>query len=82
MIFNKLKLNRYVKYFVFIGLTFFQLYGGTLLISYLYSPEKLAYYLKASGLKSLPTTYICMVLTDIMISSLAAININKNKKAA
>lgn len=61
-------------------ITFFQLYGGTLLISYLYSPEKLAYYLKASGLKSLPTTYICMVLTDIMISSLAAININKNKE--
>ncbi|MCU4550036.1 oligosaccharide flippase family protein [Acinetobacter pittii] len=64
-------LNNYV--------TFFQLYSGTLLISYLYSPEQLAYYLKASGLKSLPTTYICMVLTDIMISSLAAININKNK---
>ena len=61
-------------------ITFFQLYGGTLLISYFYSPEKLAYYLKASGLKSLPTTYICMVLTDIMISSLAAININKNKE--
>lgn len=61
-------------------ITFFQLYGGTLLISYLYSPEKLAYYLKASGLKSLPTTYICMVLTDIMISSLAAINVNKNKE--
>jgi len=61
-------------------ITFFQFYGGTLLISYLYSPEKLAYYLKASGLKSLPTTYICMVLTDIMISSLAAININKNKE--
>lgn len=61
-------------------ITFFQLYGGTLLISYLYSPEKLAYYLKASGLKSLPTTYICMVLTDIMISSLSAININKNKE--
>lgn len=61
-------------------ITFFQLYGGTLLISYLYSPEKLAFYLKASGLKSLPTTYICMVLTDIMISSLAAININKNKE--
>ncbi|MEG2445460.1 MAG: oligosaccharide flippase family protein, partial [Acinetobacter sp.] len=65
-------LNNYV--------TFFQLYSGTLLISYLYSPEKLAFYLKASGLKSLPTTYICMVLTDIMISSLAAININKNKE--
>ena len=61
-------------------ITFFQLYGGTLLISYLYSPEQLAYYLKASGLKSLPTTYICVVLTDIMISSLAAININKNKE--
>lgn len=61
-------------------ITFFQLYGGTLLISYFYSPEKLAYYLKASGLKSLPTAYICMVLTDIMISSLAAININKNKE--
>lgn len=61
-------------------ITFFQLYGGTLLISYLYSPEQLAYYLKASGLKSLPTTYICMVLTDIMISSLAAISINKNKE--
>ena len=61
-------------------ITFFQLYGGTILISYLYSPEKLAYYLKASGLKSLPTTYICMVLTDIMISSLATININKNRE--
>lgn len=61
-------------------ITFFQLYGGTLLISYFYSPEKLAYYLKASGLKSLPTTYICMILTDIMISSLAATNINRNKE--
>lgn len=61
-------------------ITFFQLYSGTLLISYFFSPEKLAYYLKASGLKSLPTTYICMVLTDIMISSLSAVNINKNKE--
>lgn len=60
-------------------ITFFQLYGGTLLISCFFSPEKLAYYLKASGLKSLPTAYICMVLTDIMISSLAAINKNKEE---
>jgi O-antigen/teichoic acid export membrane protein len=51
---------------------YFQLYLGTILIGHLFGSAALGFYLKATGLKGLPTTYAAMVVTDVMVASLAA----------
>gem|GEM_PF-1282165 len=51
---------------------YFQLYLGTILIGHLFGSASLGFYLKATGLKGLPTTYAAMVVTDVMVTSLAA----------
>lgn len=52
---------------------YFQLYLGTILIGHLFGSAALGFYLKATGLKSLPTAYAAMVVTDVMVASLATL---------
>lgn len=50
---------------------YIQLYIATILIGHIFGSESLGYYLKATALKALPTMYAAMVVTDVMVSSLA-----------
>ncbi|MBH1971471.1 lipopolysaccharide biosynthesis protein [Moraxellaceae bacterium AER2_44_116] len=58
---------------------YFQLYLGTILIGHLFGSAALGFYLKAAGLKALPTTYAAMVVTDVMVASLAAFHENHER---
>ncbi len=58
---------------------YFQLYLGTILIGHLFGSAALGFYLKATGLKGLPTTYAAMVVTDVMVASLAAFQSDRER---
>jgi O-antigen/teichoic acid export membrane protein len=62
--------------------TYFQLYFGSIMIGYAFGNAPLGHYLKAYGLKSLPTAYAAMVVTDVMISALAALQNNPERMGA
>lgn len=56
---------------------YFQLYLVTIMAGYLFGATSLGYYLKATGLKALPTMYAAMVVTDVMVSALSALQANE-----
>lgn len=60
-----LAINNYV--------TFFQLYLSSILIGRIFGSEALGYYIKANALKGLPTMYATMIVTDVMVASLSAL---------
>jgi O-antigen/teichoic acid export membrane protein len=62
--------------------TYFQLYFGSIMIGHVFGNASLGYYLKAYGLKSLPTAYAAMVVTDVMVAALAALQKNPEKMGA
>jgi O-antigen/teichoic acid export membrane protein len=61
---------------------YFQLYMGSIVIGHTFGNAQLGHYLRAYGLKSLPTAYAAMVVTDVMISALAALQNNPEKMGA
>lgn len=54
-------------------ITFFQLYLGGILVGHVFGAGPLGNYQRAYNAKSLPTAYATMVVTDVMVSSLAAV---------
>lgn len=60
-----LALSNYVCYF--------QLYLGSILVGRFFGVSSLGNYQRAYGVKSMPTAYATMVVTDVMVSSLAAL---------
>lgn len=61
---------------------YIQLYIATILIGHVFGSESLGYYLKATALKALPTMYAAMVVTDVMVSSLAVFQGDPNRMGA
>lgn len=62
---------------------YFQLYLGGILVGRYFGSYVLGNYQKAYGVKSMPTAYATMVVTDVMVSSLAALsNDQKRMRAA
>lgn len=58
---------------------YLQLYLSSILMGRVFGAASLGNYSKAVGLKSLPTMYATMVVTDVMVASLAALQMNKEK---
>lgn len=61
--------------------TYFQLYLGGILIAKFFGSLAMGNYQRAYGVKSMPTQYASMVVTDVMVSSLAALK-NEPEKLA
>lgn len=61
---------------------YFQLYLGSILMGYAFGDVVLGNYMKAFGLKTLPTMYATMVVTDVMVASLAALQMDKERMGA
>lgn len=61
---------------------YFQLYLGSILMGRFFGTENLGFYMKAFGLKTLPTMYATMVVTDVMVASLAAMQYDKERMGA
>lgn len=61
---------------------YIQLYIATILIGHVFGSESLGYYLKATALKALPTMYAAMVVTDVMVSSLAVFQSDPDRMGA
>lgn len=53
---------------------YFQLYLGGIIVGKIFGGTTLGNYQKAYGVKSMPTAYATMVITDVMVSSLAALS--------
>ena len=58
---------------------YFQLYLGGILVGRFFGGALLGNYQKAYGVKSMPTAYGTMVITDVMVSSLAALHSDKER---
>lgn len=61
---------------------YFQLYLGGILAGRIFGAVALGNYQRAYGVKSMPTQYASMVVTDVMVSSLAALKNEPEKLAA
>lgn len=61
---------------------YFQLYLGGILVGRYFGGAILGNYQKAYGVKSMPTAYATMVVTDVMVSSLAALNNDRERMGA
>lgn len=79
-VFPLLKLGGYLAVSNYI--CFFQLYLGSILIGKAFGSQALGNYMKAFGLKTLPTMYATMVVTDVMVASLAALQMDKERVGA
>ncbi len=66
-----LALSNYVGYF--------QLYLGGIIVGHYFGGALLGNYQRAYGVKSMPTTYGTMLVTDVMVSSLAALYSDKQR---
>lgn len=58
---------------------YFQLYLGGILVGRFFGVAPLGNYQKAYSVKSMPTAYGAMVVTDVMVSSLAALSSDKKR---
>ncbi len=61
---------------------YFQLYLGGILVGRYFGGAVLGNYQKAYGVKSMPTAYATMVVTDVMVSSLAALSNDRERMGA
>lgn len=61
---------------------YFQLYLGSILMGRLFGASDLGFYSKASAVKSMPTQYATMVVTDVMVASLSALKDDPARMAA
>lgn len=61
---------------------YFQLYLGSILIGWAFGSAALGNYMKAFGLKTMPTMYATMVVTDVMVASLAALQTDRERMGA
>lgn len=61
---------------------YFQLYLGGILVGRFFGGAVLGNYQKAYGVKSMPTAYATMVVTDVMVSSLAALSSDRDRMGA
>lgn len=59
-----------------------QLYLGALVVGRVFSMADLGLYARANALKALPTQYAAMVVTDVMVASLAALKSDPDRMAA
>lgn len=60
---------------------YFQLYLGGILVAKCFGSLAMGNYQRAYGVKSMPTQYASMVVTDVMVSSLAALRNEPDKLA-
>lgn len=61
---------------------YFQLYLGSILVGRVFGSVVLGNYMKAFGMKEMPTMFATMVVTDIMVASLAALQMDKARMGA
>jgi O-antigen/teichoic acid export membrane protein len=61
---------------------YFQLYLGSILVGRVFGSVILGNYMKAFGMKTMPTEYATMVVTDVMVASLAAYQMDKARMGA
>ena len=61
---------------------YFQLYLGGILVGRYFGGAILGNYQKAYGVKSMPTAYATMVVTDVMVSSLSALSTDRDRMGA
>lgn len=61
---------------------YFQLYLGGILAARCFGSLAMGNYQRANGVKSMPTQYASMVVTDVMVSSLAALKTDPEKLAS
>jgi len=61
---------------------FFQLYLGSLIVGRVFGAVDLGFYARANTLKAMPTQYAAMVVTDVMVASLAALKSDPERMAA
>lgn len=61
---------------------YFQLYLGGILVGRFFGGAILGNYQKAYGVKSMPTAYATMVVTDVMVSSLSALSSDRERMGA
>lgn len=60
---------------------YFQLYLGGILVGHFYGSVILGNYQRAYAVKSMPTQYVAMSVTDVMVAALAALRDNPEKLA-
>lgn len=63
-------------------ISFFQLYLGSLMVAKLFGAVDLGYYARANAVKVMPAQYATMVVTDVMVASLAALRADPDRMAA
>lgn len=61
---------------------YFQLYLGGILVGRYFGGAALGNYQKAYSVKSMPTAYATMIVTDVMVSSLAALRNDRERMGA
>ena len=61
---------------------YFQLYLGGILVGRFFGGALLGNYQKAYGVKSMPTAYATMVVTDVMVSSLSVLSSDRERMGA